>query len=81
VARRQAERYADRDAAIYAQREEAYQQQVAAQAPPPPPPPPAAEVADEDPMIAKLKDLAGLHDQGILTDEEFSTAKAKLLAG
>jgi hypothetical protein len=33
----------------------------------------------EDPTIAKLKELAGLHEQGILSDEEFASAKAKLL--
>ena len=30
-------------------------------------------------MIAQLKQLAELHDQGILTDEEFAAQKAKLL--
>ncbi len=34
----------------------------------------------EDPTVTKLKELAGLHEQGILTDEEFASAKAKLLA-
>ena len=47
---------------------------AATHAPPPPPPPPA-----EDP-IAKLKELAALRDQGILTDQEFADQKAKLLA-
>ena len=41
---------------------------------PPPPPQPA-----EDP-IAKLKELASLRDQGILTDQEFADQKARLLA-
>lgn len=40
-----------------------------------PPPPPAAP----DP-IAQLKELAELHTQGILTDDEFAAQKAKLLA-
>lgn len=31
--------------------------------------------------IEKLKDLGKLHDQGILTDEEFSTQKAQVLGG
>jgi hypothetical protein len=31
--------------------------------------------------IAQLKDLADLHTQGVLTDEEFADQKAKLLAG
>jgi hypothetical protein len=30
-------------------------------------------------MIEQLKQLAELHSQGILTDEEFSAQKAKLL--
>ena len=72
VQRRQAEKYADRDAQIYASREQAYEQQVA------PAPAPAAAPADDP--IAKLKELAELHDQGILTDDEFAAQKAKLLA-
>ena len=74
VARRQAEHYADRDAAIYAQREQAYQQQVAPQyAAPAPAPAPAAD----DP-VAKIRELGELHAQGLLTDDEFAAAKAKL---
>ncbi len=30
------------------------------------------------PMIDQLNQLAGLHQQGVLTDEEFAAAKAKL---
>jgi hypothetical protein len=29
----------------------------------------------------QLKELAQLHDQGILTDEEFAAQKAKILGG
>lgn len=32
-------------------------------------------------LTAQLQQLAQLHDSGILTDEEFAAAKAKLLAG
>jgi hypothetical protein len=32
-----------------------------------------------DPQIAKLQDLAALRDQGVLSEEEFTAAKAKLL--
>ena len=81
VQRRQAERFADRDAQIYEQRGQAYaagaadyQQQAAA-----PPPPPAPAAPAEDPMIAQLKQLAELHSQGILSDDEFAAAKAKLI--
>jgi hypothetical protein len=73
VQRRQAEKYADRDANIYAQREAAYEQQTA---PPPPPPPAAAPAADP---IAQLKELGELHASGVLTDEEFAAQKAKIL--
>ena len=83
VQRRQAEKYTDRDAQIYADRNAAYQQDVAAQqqqyAPPPPPPAAAASAAGGGDMIEQLKQLGELHAQGILTDEEFAAQKAKLL--
>lgn len=41
-------------------------------------PAPAAPAAGDD-MMAKLGQLAQLHAQGILSDEEFTAAKAKLL--
>jgi len=34
----------------------------------------------DDPLIAKLKELASLHQSGALTDDEFARAKARLLA-
>ncbi|KQQ92327.1 hypothetical protein ASF62_17230 [Leifsonia sp. Leaf325] len=34
-----------------------------------------------DPLIDKINQLAALHASGVLTDTEFSEAKAKLLAG
>ena len=86
VQRRQAERFADRDAQIVAERNAAYQQQMAAQAPAPAPAPAAPAPAPAAPapapqvdMIAQLKQLAELRDQGILTEEEFAAQKAKLL--
>lgn len=42
----------------------------------PPPAPPAPPV---DPQTAKLQELADLHSQGVLSDEEFAAAKAKAL--
>jgi hypothetical protein len=66
VSRRQGRRWAGQEAG--------YDQSPAYAEPPPPPPPPP-----EDP-IAKLKELASLRDQGILTDQEFADQKAKLLA-
>ncbi|HQR26579.1 MAG TPA: SHOCT domain-containing protein [Nocardioides sp.] len=80
VQRRQAEKYAERDAQIYADREAAYQQQAA---PPPqayaePAPAPAAAAPEVD-VVAQLKGLAELKEQGILTEEEFAAQKAKIL--
>jgi hypothetical protein len=46
---------------------------------PAPAPPPAAAPAGPDP-IQQLKELGELHQQGILTDEEFAAQKAKILA-
>lgn len=74
VQRRQAEKFADRDAQIYANREQAYQQQMAPQAAAAP----AAAPVAADP-ITQLKELGELHQQGILTDEEFAAQKAKIL--
>jgi hypothetical protein len=45
------------------------QQQQMAAAPPPP----------EENSVEKLKELGQLHESGVLTDEEFATAKAKIL--
>jgi hypothetical protein len=39
---------------------------------------PAASAGDD--MMAKISQLAQLHAQGILSDEEFAAAKAKLLS-
>jgi hypothetical protein len=66
VSRRQAARYDQK-----AEAEQYEQQQQYAQPAPPPPP--------EDESMAKLQQLAQLHSQGVLSDEEFSAAKAKLL--
>ena len=63
VARRQDAKFAEQDA-------QAAQQQYA----PPPPAPPAEEDA-----TAQLQNLAALNKQGVLTDEEFAAAKAKIL--
>jgi hypothetical protein len=71
VARRQSARY-DQKAAE--EQQQAAPQQQDAQPAPPPPAPPA-----EDDSMAKLQQLAQLHTQGVLSDEEFSAAKAKIL--
>ena len=46
------------------------------------PPPPAATqpaAAGQD-RVEKLKDLAALKEQGVLTDEEFAAEKARILS-
>jgi hypothetical protein len=71
VSRRQGNRWA-------AQEEQQYQQQ----APPPPPPAAAAPAAaPAESTLDQLKDLAQLKQQGILTDDEFTAQKARILAG
>ena len=87
VSRRQANRWSKKDQAAYAEQQP--QQQYAQPAPqyaqPAPqyvqaaPPPPAAPPADD--MFEKLRQLAELKDQGILTEEEFAAQKARVLGG
>jgi len=57
---------------------EKWEQQEAQQQPQSQAPPPAAAPAEED-ETAQLQKLAQLHQQGVLTDEEFAAAKAKIL--
>ena len=64
VARRQNEKWAGEDQAAY---DEQTAQQPVQQAPP------------ADDKTAELQNLAQLHSQGVLTDDEFAAAKAKLL--
>ena len=66
VQRRQAAKWDQQDAQQYAEQQAQYQ------------PPPAA-AAPEDDATAQLQDLAQLHKQGVLTDDEFAAAKAKIL--
>jgi membrane protease subunit (stomatin/prohibitin family) len=67
VARRQNEKWAGEDQAAYDQQMAQQQAYAAQQAPP------------ADDKTAELQNLAQLHNQGVLTDEEFAAAKAKLL--
>lgn len=55
----------------YGQQQYAPQQQ----APPPAAPAGGSSVADQ------LQQIAGLHQQGVLSDDEFAAAKAKILGG
>lgn len=75
VQHRQQQKYANQAAEQQAEQQAIYDQGVAAaqQAPAAPAAPPV------DPTTAQLQNLASLHSQGILTDEEFASAKAKLL--
>jgi hypothetical protein len=68
VARRQASKYDQQD-----------QEQQAQAEPAAPEAAPAAPAAPEDDDMAKLQQLAQLHSQGVLSDEEFAAAKAKIL--
>lgn len=57
--------------------QQAAAQQAAAQQAAAPPPPAAASTGDD--LTAQLQQLAALHAQGVLTDAEFTAAKARLL--
>ena len=63
VQRRQGNKWAEQD------QQQAPPQQYAEPAP----------VAEAPDPIEKLKELGQLHEQGILTDEEFAAEKAKIL--
>ena len=87
----QEQKWANQNAQQQAAYDQAYQQGAAdaqAQQQPqyaPPPeqyaPPPQVAAPAQDDLTAKLQQLADLHNSGVLTDEEFAAAKAKLLAG
>lgn len=79
VQHRQNEKYAAREQAAYDQQQAAYNQGVAAAQQPPPPAP--APPAGGDDTMAELEKLADMKSKGLLTDEEFSAAKAKILGG
>jgi membrane protease subunit (stomatin/prohibitin family) len=67
VNRHQQNKYAQQDA----EQAQQAQQPVAA---------PVEAAPDSDALINKLKELANLKDQGILTEAEFNDQKAKILA-
>ncbi|SDT07487.1 SHOCT domain-containing protein [Jiangella sp. DSM 45060] len=80
VSRRQAERWQQQDYEQQAQYEQQARAAYAAQ--PPPAPAPAAPAAPaEDSLADQLSRLADLKAQGVLSDEEFAAAKARLLGG
>jgi hypothetical protein len=59
----------------------AEQQQESAPPPPAAAPAPAASGGMSEDSMAKLKQLADLREQGILTDAEFEVQKQKILQG
>jgi hypothetical protein len=76
VSRRQARRWGQQDQSAYPPQQYAPQQYPPQQyAPPPPAPPPPSAGTDLD-LLTKV---AQLHEQGVLTDEEFAKEKAKIL--
>ena len=83
VNRRQASRWAEKDAQAQAQQQAVYDQGVAdAQAQTPaqaPAPAPATAAPSEGDTLAQLERLADLKSKGILTEEEFAAEKAKIL--
>lgn len=70
VSRRQANRWAQQGEYPYA-----YGESDPGYAPEPAP----AAPAEPDP-VERLKELGALHEQGVLTDEEFAAEKAKVLS-
>ena len=74
VAHRQETKYQQQADQQAAQQQQAYAQQQQQGYPPQQPPAPP-----QDDQTTQLQNLANLHSQGILTDEEFAAAKAKVL--
>ena len=79
VSRRQANRWSQQE---YEQQQQ-YAPPPQQYAPPPqqyaaPAPAPPADAGED--RIEQLKELAGLKEQGVLTDEEFAREKARILA-
>src|SRR4051794_20167373 len=71
-----------RIADLESQQSMAQQPMQMAPPPPPPPPPPVApppSAGPSDDMIARLTQLGQLHEQGVLTDEEFAQQKSRVL--
>ncbi len=78
VSKRSASKQANQQAAAD-QQQQAMVDQAAAQAAAQVEAQSGAATGAEDPTVTKLKELAGLHDSGVLSDDEFAAAKANLL--
>jgi hypothetical protein len=72
VSRRQAERWSATDQSVY-------QPAYASQPAPPQYAPEPAPAPSRDDIYDELAKLAKLHDDGVLTDEEFAAQKARVL--
>ncbi len=90
VQRRQADRFADRDAQTAVRRDQAYESQAyqeqgypeqGYQQPAPAPVPEQRAAPAQDDMLDQLKKLGELKSSGVLTEEEFATQKARILGG
>jgi hypothetical protein len=81
VQRRQASRFAGRDAEIAAERQQAYEDQRAPQQGGYEQSPPEQEPPSGSDRLEQLKTLGDLKAQGVLTEEEFAREKAKILGG
>ncbi|WP_072691520.1 SHOCT domain-containing protein [Rhodococcus marinonascens] len=68
-----------RSAGKEAQQQERAEQAAQAQYSQQQPPPNTAPAGDDD-LISRIQELVQLKDAGMLTDEEFAAAKAKLLS-
>jgi len=68
VSRRQSNRWADQEQATY-------------QGPASEPVPAAAAAAPAEDRVSQLEKLAQLKSQGVLSDDEFASEKARILAG
>jgi hypothetical protein len=81
VRHHQEQKYAGKAAEAQAGYDQAYAEGAAAAqaAAPAPAPAPAAAAPAQAVDYAQLKQLGDLHAAGVLTDEEFAAAKAKLL--
>jgi hypothetical protein len=82
VSRRQARRWGgeqEYQQQNYPPQQDYQQQYYPPQQPAPAPQPAPTPAGAGDALTNELERLAGLHQQGILTDEEFAAAKSKLL--
>jgi hypothetical protein len=75
VQRRQAEKFAERDAHTAATRQQAYADETSYQQAPPPQP----QAASSEDRLAQLERLGDLLSQGVLSQAEFAAEKARVL--